>query len=1096
MTEVFKPILEQMAGGNLENLYAQAVLSVDKEEIYWDGVKQRNGSLAIYSKNDVELIGTVTSLHPAILVRESSFQGNTTLHYELLPTKHCFLDQWITDGIFICYNGGEYTIPLHLKAPEEKAFLEKNQLEKTGSEQAGERKKASSHGQPALRRNRPEADLLEDAKRIKIAKLCLERMALQRKREETEAWETEYREAGKQEAGDQEAGRQGIQKQEELLRQLRLEVQALAGWKPDCIRYKLYEIMVCLESGEVKHASKLESRIRNVVLSAKKQHCTEYCFLLYLQYRIALAEKQYREAGVRRQQLRDYIGAAIKQTPKDPDVVLLLCSDCLDFIHTEPLELWETLQSVYQQGNNSPYLFFYGACLLENPQVGRMLDTGLDRWTGRCLLEGVKRKLITETVAKQAAECRPDEYAPFICRMYAALYGQYPSRSMLSALCTVMIRCDVQNSRAFTYYEQAANAGMKIARLYDYYIYTLPSGYEKPINREILLYFALDEYVNPQIYLKLCLNVLQFYRDDPQIFNHYGTGADEFLKNQIMRRSWSEDLALLAAEVLTADMLDVNLAQALIPMLYLVQVKAKVPDGYQILFESGIYKEPQIGIFKDGKACLCVPGGEGRFHVQDRLGKRFNGVNLKIRPLMQDEKLMERCEELCPDDSTLLLMKTHAWISKKSYYKCDFQMCMQYLKDDSLDEGFRKKLLRFILDYIEDHNYESTDLQNLCQCVDMMNGKQLAAFTEILIRKGYYTEAAGFLSYISWDSVDKTALRQLAKALVQYPENETNIELVNLLLYLLKQDFLEDEFVSFLAAICRRQKEITVKLYQICRERGISCPELNQYCMMQLLVQQETDTALLQELFIETVNLEQAELLVQAALNQICAWYVYGWCEMEADVMAALQSVVIHSGSIDCLTIPCQLACLKYDQEMGLVHEIEHMIWKEMCSHIIKQGIVLDFVQKEAAQCGMSVYPAVQVDISANGAFSENFYEQVKAGKQTVWAEYYIDGDGAKYRVEAKQTYDCLYSASIVMFAGETVHYCFHCGEKVTPWAAVSGWEGCSSADLPLDRLDRYGMLQQISSGLQRGESVAEQMNAYEKLMRLVEAIDQNYKES
>lgn len=1056
MTGVFKSLLEQMAEGEFEKIYAQAVISVDREEIVWDGRRRHSGSIAIYSRNDVELTGTITSLHPAVVLKESSFQGNTTLHYELQPASCHFLGEWTTDGILICYNGGEYTIPLHLKAPED--FCEDAHREEESAEKEQEKPMASGH-------QVSEIVIREKESRIKITKLCLERMALQKKGEETD-------------------------RQEALLEQLLSEVQLLGRLKPDCIRYRLYEAAAILESGDIRYAAKLESRIRNVVIASKKQYCTDYCILLYIQYGIAVSDRQYREAGVKRQQLRDYIEVALEKEPGDQDVIALLCSDCLNLMDTEPFDLWETLQSLYQKGNNSPYLYFFGACLLQNSQVSRMLDTGMDRWTGRCLFEGVRKGLVTAVLAEQITQCRPEFYAPFICRMYEMLYDRYPSRSLLSALCTVMIRCDMRSSRTFLYYEKASDAGMKIARLYDYYIYTLPSGYEKPVNREILLYFALDEYINPQIYLKLCLNVLQFYKEDAQIFNHYGAGICEFLKNQIMRSNWSEDLALLAGEVLTADMLDTDLAQALIPMLYLVQVKAEVPDGCQIVFESGIYKEPQTGVFKDGKACICVSGGEGKFHVQDRSGKRLNGVNLKIRPLMQDEELMHRCEELCPDDCILLLMKTHAWISKKAYYNCDFRLCMQYVRDESLDMAFRKKLLRFVLEYMEEHGCGHTDIQGLCRCTEMMNEKQLAYFVEILIRRGYYTEAAGFLLQIPWTSVDADLLLQLARALMQYPENETNIELINLLIFLMNKDLLEDDLVLFLAGICQRQKEVLTKLYEICQKKGISSLELKQELLLRLTMQEEIDIELYQTLFIEIVNLEQAELLVQAALNRICVSYVYNWCEMESDVMAALQSVVIHSGSIHNLTIPCQLACLKYDQEMSSVHEIEHMILKEMCIHIRNQGIMLDFVHREAAQFGIAVYPVIQVNLSADGDFSKDLSNELKNGKEGIWAEYYVDGENKRYRVPVRLAYGCLYSAEIMMFAGETVHYCFHCGNYITSWKTITDWNySMGQADPDTSVSDRYCMLQQISLQLQNGEAAADQMKAYERLFRIVELI-------
>lgn len=1056
MTVVFKSKLEQMAEGELEKIYAQAVISVDQEEIRWDGTQKYSGSIAIYSRNDVEVTGTAVSLHPAVLLKENSFQGNTTIHYELLPMNQRILGERITDGILICYNGGEYMIPLHLIAAEEKRINESLQEEST------EIKTDKS----LLSQKQVSSTLyLEKEARIRIARLCLERMILQKKDE-------------------------GTERQEELLEKLIVHIQSLSRLRPDCVRYKLYDAAAALEAGDARYAARLESSIRNVIISSKRYYCTEYCILLYLQYGIALSERQYREAGVKKQQLRDYIDTAIAKDPMDQDVILLLCSDCLGLMDTEPLDLWEMLQSIYQQGSNSPYLFFYGACLLQDPQVGRMLDTGMDQWTGRCLYEGNRRNLITRELAEQAAQCRPEFYSLYICKLYRSLYDKFQSRSLLSALCTVMIRCDVRSGWAFTYYEQAADDGMKIARLYDYCIHTLPSGYEKPINREILLYFSLDEYMNPQIYLKLCLNVLQFYKEDYQIFDHYGSGMVEFLKNQIMRSNWSEDLALLAGEILTAQMLDTDLAQALIPMLYLVQVKAEVLDGCQIIFESGIYKEPQTGVFKDGKTCICVPGGNGRFHVQDQSGKRLNGINLKIRPLMQDEELMHRCEELCPDDMTLLLMKTHAWIMQKEYDSCDFRLCVQYLRDESLDMDFRKQLLVFVLNYMKEDGCENTDLQRLCQCADMMNEKQLISLIEILIRRGRYTEAASYLPSVRLDSADTESLLELANALVQYPENESNIELLNLLIYLMDQDLLEDRLLHFLAVGCQRQKDIMVKLYHNCRERKISCPELNQCLLLRLTMQEEVDKTLLQELFLEMVNMEQAELLIKAALNKICCYYIYGWCEMEADVMASLQSMVIHSGSVSNLTIPCQLACLKYDQEMGMIHEIEHMILKEMCVYVLQQGIKLDFVQREAAQYGIAVYPVLQVNVSAGGDFSNNCYEDIKAGREKVWVEYYVEGEKTGYRLKMEKTYGCLYSTEIVMFAGEKICFRFHCGSEKTSWKSITDW------NYDMGQSNRYFMLQQIALRIQNGEPADEHMKAYESLLKRVESIGKKVKES
>lgn len=1063
MTAAFKTILKQMAAGELEHVYAHAVISVDKEEIVWDGAGRHSGSIAIYSRNDVEPTGTVQSLHPAVVMKESSFQGNSTLHYELIPGKILCQEEWSTDGILLCYNGGEYVIPLHIK----KARAAHDSEIQPNEDKDSFRKICSQ-----MQEHQKQESLVhrEKQERIKIARLNLERMVLRRQGRKPE-------------------------RQTEILEQMTAAIQLLVRLKPDCIRYRLYETAAVLENGNAAYAAKLESRIRNVILAAKKQHCVEYCMLLYLQYRIASMQKQLREAAVRKQQLGGYIQNAMEKEPSDPDLVLLLCSDCLQLADTAPLDLWEMMVYVYEHGNSSPYLFFYGSCLLEQSQMERILDTGLDSWTGHCLYAGIQRNVISEETAGRAARCRPEIYAPYICYVYEALYNQYPSRELLSALCKVLIRCDVRSDRVFTYYEQAVESNLKIARLYDYYMYALPSGYEKPVNREILLYFALDEYINPQIYTRLALNVLQFYADDFQVYSHYGPGMQEFVKNQIIRRNWSEDLALLAGEILAPEALDAEFAQALIPMLDLVQVKADVPDGYQVLYESGIYKEPQTGTFKNGKVCLRVPGGNGSFHLNDRLGRRVSGVNLAICPLMQDQELKTCCETLCPDDETLLLLKTYAWITRKAFSQCDFRLCMQYFKDESLDENFRKQLLEFILMSDHEQSFENTDIQGICRYSKMMDGKQMAAFTEILIQKRYYTEAAGFLSALSQDSVDDRLLLELAGVLVQYPENETSTELINLLLYLFGKGILDDVLFQYLARNYQGKRELLIDLYKDCQNRNLFCKELNDCMLLRLLMEEMTDHEMLQELLISVVNLEQPELLIQAAMNRICHDYLCGNCEMEADVMAALQSSVIHSGSIAGLTVPCQLACLKYDHDAGLNHEVEHVVMKKMCQNMMELGMKLDFVHQEAMQFGLLAYPVLQVNLSETGEFHENLCGKVEEGQEKVWAEYYIDGEAIRYEVEASRSYGCLYAAEIITFAGEEVHYRFHCGEQVTDWKATSGWDyGSGQSDFSAEHEKskgscRYRMLQEIAVLLQQGKPADEKMKNYDRIMKLVDLI-------
>lgn len=1119
MAVVFEPILKRMASGDMQQICAQAVLSVDLEKISWDGMRRYAGTIAIYSRNEVELAGTVTALHPAVFVKESTFQGNATLHYELIPGNYYFSEEQQTDGILICYNGGEYVIPLHFKPaldsmdlPENLSNIAMNPAMSSSSQERSKLEDACKKEEAVWKKNENHPKKKNDhlfsensARKERIARMRLTQLLLK---------QITFRQKG-----------QADTLSSELLNEIIVQIKVLLQLKPACMRYKLYEAFCVLASGDLRYASTLESQVRSSITASKKRAAADYCVLLYLQYYIARESRQIQEAGVRKQQLGSYLFTALEQEPKDPDLIWILCSDCLDFMHTEPLELWETLMGFYQDGNNSPYLFFFGAVLLQNPEVSRMLEVGINVWTGRCLYEAVKRGIATPELAEQAAQSLPERYSVLICRMYQMLYEQFPSRMLLATLCKCMIRCDRRNQKSFRYYEQAVEQDIKIVRLYDYYIDTLPTDYGEPINREVLLYFALDDVINPQIYKKLCLNVLRFYGEDPQIYQEYTMNLLDFLKSRMMRRSWDRDLVLLVDQFLTKDQIDQELAQALLPMLDYVQVKAQVPDKSQVIFKSGIYKEPQVGIFKNGIACLDAPGGNGTFLLQLPSGETVESTSMTLSSLIQNEDLRQVCEELCSEDETLLLFQTYAAISQKTYQMCDFSLCMQYLKREDLDVSFRKQLLDFIMKNVQAHPDETGVVPVICQCADLMDTKQLALLIELLIQKGCYTEAIEFLMGISPVLVNPASLCELADALVQYPENQSNLNLMRLLWYLLEKELLKDSLITYLAENFFGSEGQLRKLYQICQTKKLSSFALGKRLLLRILLKgdvSQQDMHFLQELFLTSLSLfegEADELLKQAALHMICYCYLSGWCQLESETAAVLQNQILSAEGEQNLSVPYQLAFLKYDEEIGFSHRWERILAKKICQLVLKQGIRLDFVQRRAAAYGLYAFPVLQADLSECGDFAKNVYAEVQNTAKSVWAEYYVQEETKCCRVEMQQAYDFLYTAGIVLFAGETAHYRFHFEDQVTDWKEISGWEfaaevqnrdrmtekfaGTSNRETmdPNSRIgkqtrtsERYSMLQGIACSLQKGESAAEAMREYEKMLKMVEQIGKEMK--
>lgn len=1076
MTTVFKPILEQMAAGDLEHVFADAVIHMDKEEIVWDTLKRQTGTISIYSNNDVPVMGTVLSLHPAIFVKENCFQGNTILHYECRPESVLYAADSVMDGILICCNGREFKILIRFQTADSVDMgLEKKQLESTilQEEQSG----------ICSQEERSDPHSVSENQR------CMRHTQAQLTRKMMELFSCKKLENDPEKTG-------------ELMGEACSMVQLLTQCSPNNVRYQLYEAVFHVLLGEQMPAIRIESKVRNVVTSSRKKYSIEYCYLLYVQYQIACAAGQMKEAEKKKSRMMEYIQLAMDRNPADFDLVLLLCSDGIDMEKMDPEELWEALKYMHRQGNYSSYLYLAGASLIHITEGAVMVQEKLDLWMTGCLKTALKYGFLTEHTAKMAADLRPDVYRNYHWHLLEKLYLKFPQVSIFSALCTALIRCDIRREKVFCYYEKAVQDDMKIARLYDYYMYSLPADYDKPVNREILLYFSLDEYVNPQIYVRICLNVVEFYEDDAQIMAFFQKGMEDFVRKQILRKNWSQELAMLAGMILEPDKVDEELAQALVPMLYLVQVQAQLPDGYQIIYDSGIYKEPQIGMIRNGRTCLSVPGGTGVFRAADRNGNPISGIRLLVMKLMHNEELMHCCETLCPEDPFLLLLKTHYWLEQGMTEFCDPQLCFQYLKDDSLADDFRRRLLSWLLEQANHVEYRAGDFQVLMRYTKWMDKKQLVGWILTLIEKGYFREAVQLLYYLSPDDFPMESLQKLAKEIVRYQEEEhsktneiveenadeghINIEETAFLLSLLKKGASDDDSAACLSQGFQGSTESMMLIYQWCCKRQIPCEALVYRLLHRLLLSETADLKFMQELLGQIINNQNTELLSTAVINRICYEYI---CENSVSneiIPDYIEAEIIHSGGTEELSIPCQLACLKYDFESGMNHDLEKEIVKEMCRHMLETGIHLDFLNRQAAAFGLDAFPMFQINLGLqenSGLLSER-----NAGA-AIFAEYRIGDTRQIYSVPAAHGYALFYYASAAVFAGEKIQYRFVCGKAVSPWMSAEGWDF-----EPIKGMNRYQNLQRISVSVKNRDITAEQLKNYSVMVKLADSIGRKLK--
>ena len=186
------------------------------------------------------------------------------------------------------------------------------------------------------------------------------------------------------------------------------------------------------------------------------------------------------------------------------------------------------------------------------------------------------------------------------------------------------------------------------------------------------------------------------------------------------------------------------------------------------------------------------------------------------------------------------------------------------------------------------------------------------------------------------------------------------------------------------------------------------------------------------------------------------------------------------------LSVPCQLACLKYNYEFGMDHDLEKEMVKEMCRRMLEAGIHLDFLNRQAATLGMEVFPMFQINL---GLQENSALLSERNTGASVSAEYRINGAKQTYSVPAHHGYAQFYYALAAVFAGENIQYRFLCGKAASPWISKEEWNF-----EPAKVRNRYQNLQRISVSVKNRDITVEQLKNYSVAVMLADSIGRNIK--
>lgn len=279
------------------------------------------------------------------------------------------------------------------------------------------------------------------------------------------------------------------------------------------------------------------------------------------------------------------------------------------------------LEESFQRGATSPVLYIEALTLIHaNPA----LLMKLGEFEKQILFYAVRKDWLSRDVMEQAVYLiqKTKESSRTVCRFLTACYERRPEDQLLREICALLIRSGKAGVEYFPWYQRGVERGLRITRLYEYYMMSVDLNFTGVLPRAVLMYFSyqssLDDERNAFLYASVHRNRKLF----PELYGSYLGSMEKFVLQQIRKQRISRDLAYLYRQVLTPEMLTPEIAEALSRLLFVHLIRTPRKDIRQVVVYQPLAEEEQAYPMTDGRAYVPL-FGDHTLLLEDGEGNRY-----------------------------------------------------------------------------------------------------------------------------------------------------------------------------------------------------------------------------------------------------------------------------------------------------------------------------------------------------------------------------------------------------------------------------------------------------------------------------------------
>ena len=850
----------------------------------------------------------------------------------------------------------------------------------------------------------------------------------------------------------------------------------------------LFKVQLLVTKERYNEAKWLLSRVEPFLkyYSEGEDKDSLYCYYLYLNSLVS-QDAQYAD------QITREIRAIYRSNPGKWRIAWLLLYLEEGFERSSSRK-WMFLEELFYQGCYSPVFYIEALHLVEsNP----MLLIRLKDFEIQILLFAARNDILTEDVVGQIHYLvnRTKQFSAPLYDILKACYKKTGDSETLQAICTLLIKGSCTGAEYFSWYELAVKKGLRIMRLYEYYMMSVPEDYSGEIPRMVLMYFAYRSTLDYEHNAFLYAYVVRHKEDQPEMYQTYRADIERFVRIQFSNRRINRNLVYLYQNVVN-DQIRKEQAADCVYAAFCCCVQVEDEDIRSVVVRYARKKEEEIFPVIDKKAYLPLYGEEEKLCLQDAGGRRYvAGRSFRVERMFANRSVMREAVQYVSDDLNLDLYLCLSSRHAAGVDETNVARAARIEASEEVEKECRLEVAGMLLKYYFDQDKE-IQMELLLQELkpEGLGQIQRASIVRYMVIREMYGKALEWLEEYGTAGLDpKTIVRLCSRVLSsgEYCEDE---RFTNVVYYAFQRGKYNEEILKYLVAHFEGTIKQMRDIWKAAKNFEVETYALEERLLMQLLY---TDSYVGEsvQIFESYVARTPRTDIALAFLSYLSFEYFVKDKVMEPFAWELIERMYMQG---ETLPFVVKAAWLKYlseeealngpengktQEQAAAQQEVRLRAVREFGNEFVKQGIYFPFFRKFDRMGG-------RLDEFQD----KTFLEYCARPESRVVIHYLIekeDGEEPQYCTEEMQhMYGGIFVRQFILFFGEKLQY--YISEETDGKSVLTSSGTLTNNEMGREQENtRYGVLNDIVTAwmLQDYDTVDGLLREYEETAYMVQKL-------